>query len=348
LLILQRLQRQRVYAARHRLLLSCRTASGLNMDNDDAVVGQKKNATNNNNGGGTMLRQRLSSGRLADVDDIESGGPIRSTSEDLLLIGGGGSDGGDDRRNHHQSLYLLQHPSARLSLSDLPLLDEAARYAKHALAIYTWVLYLYEHPVTGPLRLAMHGKLCCGDATSSDRQDYLDLSSPRRFEGGCDGGGDGGGSGEMQSGSRIDGDNFFQTNKKAILNTADISEDDLVYVQLQSSFNDNPYCIMLDHRWKTVVVSVRGTFSLEDCVTDTLISPVLLEPLGQECDFDATNQYCHSGVVACARNVYRDLNRHRILDQLLLGTNALYPDYTLRLVGHSLVRFVFVCLTNSP
>jgi sn1-specific diacylglycerol lipase len=224
---------------------------------------------------------------------------------------------------------MMEHPSARLSPSDMPLLDEAARYAKHALAIYTWVLYLYEHPMTGPIRLAVHGKCCCGGDSPTRDRDYSELSSPRRFRGSFVTG---------LNGPRLDGDNAFQTNKKAILSTAGITEDDLVYVQLQSSFNDNPYCIMLDHGWKTVVVSVRGTFSLEDCVTDTLISPVLLEQLGQECGFDATDQYCHSGVAVCARNVYRDLNQHRILDQLLLGANALYPDYTLRLVGHSLVR----------
>lgn len=145
------------------------------------------------------------------------------------------------------------------------------------------------------------------------------------------------GGGPWSRGRRIFGDNIFQTHKNAIVSTAGISEEDLVYVQLESSFAQNPYCIMLDHGWKTVVLSVRGTFSLEDCVTDTLISPVSLEELGRECGFDTSDQYCHSGVASCARNVFRDLSNHKILDQLLLGDGALYPDYTLRLVGHSLV-----------
>jgi len=70
--------------------------------------------------------------------------------------------------------------------------------------------------------------------------------------------------------------------------------------------------------------------------SDVLIDPESLESLGREFRFDATDQYCHGGVMACVQNVYRDLQRHRILDRLLAGSDAMYPDYTLRLVGHSL------------
>jgi sn1-specific diacylglycerol lipase len=92
----------------------------------------------------------------------------------------------------------------------------------------------------------------------------------------------------------------------------------------------------LDHAWKSVVVSIRGTFSIEDCITDVLISPESLDKLGNDFGFNAIDEYCHGGVMACAQNVHRDLDRHGLLDKLLIGEGAKYDGYTLRIVGHSL------------
>lgn len=135
---------------------------------------------------------------------------------------------------------------------------------------------------------------------------------------------------------RIDGENICETHKAAILLTAGIEEADLIYVQLKSSFSDVPYCILIDSAWKSIVVSIRGTFSLEDCITDVLIEPECLEHLGNNFGFDGSSQYCHGGVLAAARNVHRDLDRHGLLNQLLLGESARYPGYSLRFCGHSL------------
>lgn len=221
---------------------------------------------------------------------------------------------------------------------DMQVLEEGARYAKYALAIYTWVLYLYVHPVTGIPRLLCGTpscRCCCRKSVSPlsslSETSRLASSSPATpsasSEPCCS---------HHVRGDRLEEDNFWQTHKTALLLTAGLNEDDVVYVQLKSGFHQNPYCILLDHEWHSVVVSIRGTFSLEDCVTDVLIDPEPLDALGLEFGFDGKDQYCHGGVLACVRNVYRDLQRHRLLQQLLLGDDALYPTYTLRLTGHSL------------
>jgi sn1-specific diacylglycerol lipase len=221
---------------------------------------------------------------------------------------------------------------------DMQVLEEGARYAKYALAIYTWVLYLYVHPVTGIPRLLCGTpscRFCCRKSVSPlsslSETSRLASSSPATpsasSEPCCS---------HHVRGERLEEDNFWQTHKTALLLTAGLNEDDVVYVQLKSGFNQNPYCILLDHEWQSVVVSIRGTFSLEDCVTDVLIDPEPLDALGLEFGFDGKDQYCHGGVLSCVRNVYRDLQRHRLLQQLLLGDDALYPTYTLRLTGHSL------------
>lgn len=215
---------------------------------------------------------------------------------------------------------------SRSSAVDMASLEEGARYAKYALAIYTWVLYLYVHPFSGLPRLICGGGclLCDCSHDSSSASPTLPQSSPHL------------GDVLLRRMGRIEGDNLCQMHKKSLLLTAGIKEGQLVYAHLKNGFGDTPYCILLDHEWKSVVLSIRGTFSLEDCVTDVLIEPESMDALGREFGFDGSNQYCHGGVLACVRNVYRDLQRHGLLEALLLGEQALYGDYTLRLVGHSL------------
>jgi hypothetical protein len=92
----------------------------------------------------------------------------------------------------------------------------------------------------------------------------------------------------------------------------------------------------LDHATESVVVAIRGSLSLEDLVTDVNVDPESVAALGRHYGFDASNQFCHAGVVACAENVIQDLQRHGHLEKLLQPQHGHYPDYQLRLVGHSL------------
>jgi sn1-specific diacylglycerol lipase len=296
--VLQRLQRQRVYRSRRAVLRDLAQVDSLEegsngprheedapMAREDLFVPLDSPPSNSTSGHSTTSRQ--------SVYRLEANGSYTRHSRALL--------------NRH-------------SLADMNILQEGARYAKFALAIYTWVLYLYVHPITGVPRLLAHSS--CGCRRRSSRASARlspDLTDSLIDEEG-----------------RIIGDNLCETHKAALLLTVGLEEADLIYAQLRSSFNEIPYCILLDHQWRSVVVSIRGTFSLEDCVTDVLIEPEALDELGDEFGFDATGQYCHGGVLACARSVYRDLERHGLLDRLLLGEHARCPDYVLRLVGHSL------------
>jgi hypothetical protein len=61
-----------------------------------------------------------------------------------------------------------------------------------------------------------------------------------------------------------------------------------------------------------------------------MIDPEPCDEIGLEFAFDATDQHCHAGVVACVQNIYEDLQRHRLLETLL---EEEFPTYQLRLVG---------------
>ncbi len=62
------------------------------------------------------------------------------------------------------------------------------------------------------------------------------------------------------------------------------------------------------------------------------VTPKSLEEIGKEFGFDGEGEYCHSGMLSGAQNIYEDLMRHKILDKAMEE----HPDYGLRIVGHSL------------
>ncbi|KAL3922149.1 MAG: hypothetical protein SGILL_002360 [Bacillariaceae sp.] len=253
---------------------------------------------------------------------------------------------------------------------DVLRLEEGARMAKYSLAIYTWMLYLFVHPIAGMPRLCCRScKVCClhrtmmlcGQGSNSNdprrvppfssaqrrrRQrrsstrgddDLLD-SNDRAASPNSNGSGSSNGDGYHDDDSddyysHTVGDNLCEWHKHALLLVAGLSEADLVYAQFQNRFSLVPYCILLDHDHKLVVLSIRGSLSLEDIVTDTLVQPEPLDDIGVQYGFDGRGQYCHAGVLACFENIYQDLRRHGLLEQLL---SEEYPDYELRVVGHSL------------
>jgi sn1-specific diacylglycerol lipase len=273
---------------------------------------------------GRIQRKRVLEARHAVVSERQQ----QLLSPDSLLLPSNESSDLSER-SRRATTYLMQQEGSqtfyevqtrsvlsRHKAVDLTTLAEGARFSRYALAIYTWGLYVYTHPLTGPPRLVCNKLVGCSSCRNRRGDDDEQALLQRDY---------------------IHGDNCFETNKSALLLHAKLDEEsDLVYAHFKSGFNHIPYCILLDHKWKSVVVAIRGTFSLEDCVTDVLIDPEPLDRVGEEYGFDGTGQHCHGGVLSCARNVYRDLQRHGLLEKMLLGNDAEFPEYNLRIVGHSL------------
>jgi len=49
--------------------------------------------------------------------------------------------------------------------------------------------------------------------------------------------------------------------------------------------------VIVDRTWRTVVIAIRGTLSLEDMITDVTLSPQSLEEVGDKCGFDGTGEH---------------------------------------------------------
>eukprot|EP00934_Nitzschia_sp_Nitz4_P001566 Nitzschia sp. Nitz4//scaffold37_size175936//42775//45327//NITZ4_002035-RA/size175936-processed-gene-0.216-mRNA-1//-1//CDS//3329549755//1566//frame0 len=230
------------------------------------------------------------------------------------------------------SRHYQTHSRAVLNPSnpiDCMRLNEGAHMAKFALSIYTWMLYVFVHPVTGFPRLCYRSCCACSCQPPSQSRLHstlLDRSSTTARDGGV--------RRRRTRPATYTGDNMCGWHKQSLMLVAGLDECDIVYAQFVNRFSMVPYCILLDHSTASVVISVRGSLSLDDLVTDVHLDPEPVDHLGEEFGFDGAGQFCHAGVVACARNVYDDLQAHGHLERLLSGQE--YPEYKLRLTGHSL------------
>ena len=91
---------------------------------------------------------------------------------------------------------------------------------------------------------------------------------------------------------------------------------------------EQPYFIARDTARRAIVVSVRGTMSVQDCITDSMYKPVLLsaDAIGMP-HLSGAQLHCHAGVVTATNFILSDLDRHRVLHQVLLGEEP--KPYTL-------------------
>jgi hypothetical protein len=70
----------------------------------------------------------------------------------------------------------------------------------------------------------------------------------------------------------------------------------LCYANFRNGIADTPYAIIVDEMKKSVVITVRGTLSLEDWVIDLQYVPLPLDDVGKVCGFNGNDHHCHKGM----------------------------------------------------
>jgi len=115
-----------------------------------------------------------------------------------------------------------------------------------------------------------------------------------------------------------------------------ISPRDVQYTQFKQSMSATPYVVVVDHSWRSVCISIRGTVSIEDMLTDITLQPAELQDQGELRGFDGTGKFCHRGVKARVEWIYDDLKENCNLHDLLVSDDAPFKGYRLRVTGHSL------------
>jgi sn1-specific diacylglycerol lipase len=66
-----------------------------------------------------------------------------------------------------------------------------------------------------------------------------------------------------------------------------------------------------------VVITVRGTLSLEDCITDAMAQPESLKDAGHDWSFVGDKRYAHSGMLNSAIEIRKSLRSVSCVSELL-------------------------------
>eukprot|EP01026_Neomeris_dumetosa_P052357 TRINITY_DN462_c0_g1_i7.p1 TRINITY_DN462_c0_g1~~TRINITY_DN462_c0_g1_i7.p1 ORF type:complete len:518 (-),score=32.08 TRINITY_DN462_c0_g1_i7:187-1740(-) len=120
-----------------------------------------------------------------------------------------------------------------------------------------------------------------------------------------------------------EGARFPKQFVREMCDMADINLDDLIYLTLMNDLEGVlPYFIALDREERAVVISIRGSVSLADWITDAMFEPRSFQGfLSQEVATqfgisDLSKEYAHNGMFNCALAILKDLETHKILDLL--------------------------------
>ena len=96
----------------------------------------------------------------------------------------------------------------------------------------------------------------------------------------------------------------------------DIPYAQIHYANFYNGIAATPYAIIVDDQEKSVVITIRGTNSLEDWVADLQYVPQPLDKVGELCGFDGKGRHCHKGVLTRCKWTYHDIKKNGVLKNL--------------------------------
>ncbi len=119
------------------------------------------------------------------------------------------------------------------------------------------------------------------------------------------------------------------------LSSLDCENAMLSYASFLNGIVSTPYAILVDTSTQKVVITIRGTISIEDMVVDLQYKPALLEKIGVICGSNLKGHSCHKGILARSKWLYNSLRSEKVL-KTLYSNESPFKDYGLVVCGHSL------------
>lgn len=221
---------------------------------------------------------------------------------------------------------------------DAALLREIAHYGVYAMSIYTHLMLLFVNPCSGVCKLCQ-SLYCRGGCCSGRGQVRRSMQISR---------------------DSIHGDSCCGINEAAVAQFTKNYDAELVYAAFENSVHVKPYAIFLDHAKQQTIITIRGTITLEDWISDGISDSVELKDAGLLWGFDGQGRYGHEGFVTAALRIRQELESNHMLKTLFssgvspgvpppnintpLNAEAPSPLYPLVIVGHSLGAGVAVLL----
>ena len=128
----------------------------------------------------------------------------------------------------------------------------------------------------------------------------------------------------------VQDDGLCQPNLAAIKAMLEVAEEDIIMFDNRNTIEEVPFLLVADRSTKSLVISIRGTLSLHDMLTDLNAGKTRISE-------ETTDWEGHQGMVRAARNVSRRLHRGGAgLDLAGCLSEAQYEGYEVVVTGHSL------------
>lgn len=143
----------------------------------------------------------------------------------------------------------------------------------------------------------------------------------------------------------VDGD-FCWVNKATALHSKRKRQGDLVYANFENTLLLSPYLIFLDQSpgRDDVIISIRGTMSIEDIVLDITSDPVDATEIFKEHGVNCHEPtFCHGGVLKSALFMLEHFENKGNLSKIIRRRDG--TDRKLVIVGHSLGAALATILT---
>lgn len=216
-------------------------------------------------------------------------------------------------------------PDVNISIFEI---EDWQRCMIFCLAIYSHLMAVYMHPCTGPCRLCA---TCCPPVFTPRLNCGMSAESEQR----------------LIHEVLVEGDNCCKLHKAGLsMFTKLLDRCELVFVSFKNDTTHKPYGVFVDHKKSWVVVAVRGTLSLEDCITDVACEPEEMSAAGNQWGFDGENKWAHGGMLKAAVHIRNELDRSNTLRRIFHGSHSSFTtpltergnmaSYKLVVTGHSL------------
>ncbi|CAG9829666.1 unnamed protein product [Diabrotica balteata] len=186
--------------------------------------------------------------------------------------------------------------------SDLELFQTVIHFAHYAVRAYGWPVFIVTNTF-GLCQLCAGLRCCC--------------CAPCR---------------KHPSSPQIVDDNCCQCNYAALDKLSEIGDIEIIYATYHVDIGQTPFFVALDYDRKKVVISIRGTLSMKDILTD-------LNAEGETLPLDPPREdwLGHKGMVLAAQYILDKLDEEQLVERAWAhnperGT----ADFELVIVGHSL------------
>lgn len=258
-------------------------------DSDSTTVSFRENER------GTYSPTALSSPELA-----------RSQSEEIT------DDIEVERKKANPTLALALHSvSYKRTLDssckeDRDAVEAAAKYAVYMIAMYTHLMVLYTQPCTG-LCCLCYSKMKILSGQKGSKKGSCSCSKKRGGDADAE---------VLHRRPHVKGDNYCGINHAGLRHFSKNAETEVVYASYANDTALKPFGVFLCEKDRTVVIAIRGSLSIDDCLTDAIADPVELADAGRKWGFDGSGRYAHAGFLTAALSIREELEECQILSEL--------------------------------